>query len=322
MTRATPQGAKISALEGLRGLMSWWVVLGHISLTFGWGLPLIDRNPLAVDVFIMLSGFVIFRLIDRKRESYRIFLTRRAYRILPLYLVTLAASTALLAVQLSAFSDLPFKNPVNANRVTLALDGLQHAGIHLLIHIPLLQGLVPAAALHDAPYTLIGQAWSVSLEWQFYLVAPILFFCLSRPKLWPVVVGATVLLFMLKAHFSVAFLGGKIFPFLVGMCSYLTIDACKFRLDYVGLAVASAIAELVTGGAWQVVPLLIWAGVLLSAMMPLHNWTHLLAKALSSPLLLHLGKTSYSVYLVHMIPVYLTIFALNKILSKEAKMTG
>lgn len=54
MTSPTAEWAKIGALEGLRGVMAWWVVLGHVSLTLGWKLPLIDRNTLAVDVFIFL----------------------------------------------------------------------------------------------------------------------------------------------------------------------------------------------------------------------------------------------------------------------------
>lgn len=76
MTSPTAQWAKIGALEGLRGVMAWWVVLGHVSLTLGWKLPLIDRNTLAVDVFIFLSGFVITSLVDRKHEAYRPYIIR------------------------------------------------------------------------------------------------------------------------------------------------------------------------------------------------------------------------------------------------------
>ena len=57
MADPTPEKSKIKALEGLRGVMAWWVVIGHVSLTAGWQLPLIDRNTLPVDVFILLSGF-------------------------------------------------------------------------------------------------------------------------------------------------------------------------------------------------------------------------------------------------------------------------
>jgi peptidoglycan/LPS O-acetylase OafA/YrhL len=47
--------------------MAWWVVLGHVSLSVGWKLPLIDNNGLAVEVFIFLSGFVIARILLAER---------------------------------------------------------------------------------------------------------------------------------------------------------------------------------------------------------------------------------------------------------------
>jgi peptidoglycan/LPS O-acetylase OafA/YrhL len=40
------------------------------AIALGWTLPLINRNTLAVDVFIVLSGFVIAGLIDRRNEAY------------------------------------------------------------------------------------------------------------------------------------------------------------------------------------------------------------------------------------------------------------
>ena len=50
---STQRHSKIQSLEGLRALMAWWVVLGHVSLTFDYDLPIVDRNTLAVDVFVL-----------------------------------------------------------------------------------------------------------------------------------------------------------------------------------------------------------------------------------------------------------------------------
>lgn len=89
----------IKELEGLRGLMALWVVFGH-SLA---ALPLINQhvpptalNSYAVDVFIILSGFVIFFMIDNKRQPYFQYITQRFFRIFPLYLLVLVASTILI----------------------------------------------------------------------------------------------------------------------------------------------------------------------------------------------------------------------------------
>lgn len=89
----------IKELEGLRGLMAIWVVLGH-SLA---ALPIINKhvpptllNSYAVDVFIILSGFVIFFMIDNKKQSYPQYIIQRFFRIFPLYLLILAVSVFLI----------------------------------------------------------------------------------------------------------------------------------------------------------------------------------------------------------------------------------
>lgn len=43
---------------------------------------------------------------------------------------------------------------------------------NILAHIPLIHGLIPPSALPDAAAAFLGRAWSISTEWQFYLIAP------------------------------------------------------------------------------------------------------------------------------------------------------
>ena len=55
----------LPALDGLRGLAALWVLVGHVAQNTPvqsrvlW-LPL--NNSLAVDLFMMLSGFLMFRI--------------------------------------------------------------------------------------------------------------------------------------------------------------------------------------------------------------------------------------------------------------------
>src|SRR6186713_2887882 len=155
----TPDHLKIHSLHGLRGLMAWWVVLGHSFVAVGWHVPLIERNTLAVDVFIMLSGFVISMLIERKAEPYGVYIVRRAFRLFPLYLVALAISAALLPVQLLAWQSL-VANRSNLYRIELVQQALADLPLHLGINLPLAQGLAPKIVGSDIPYAIIGQAWS------------------------------------------------------------------------------------------------------------------------------------------------------------------
>jgi len=316
MSHPTPERSKIACLEGLRGVMAWWVVLGHLSLALGLHLPVIDDNVLAVDVFILLSGFVIMLLLDRKREAYPAYITRRAFRIFPLYLVVLFVSTALLTVQLDAWQGIPFPSPVNAGREHLAAAALQALPAHLAAHLPLAQGLVPTSMLEGAPWTIVGQAWSVSLEWQFYLVAPLFVWCFSGSARWKGTALALVVmtvLWLAGRGMTPAFLGCRIWHFGLGMVTYFWTSQPARRHHFGLLALLFGLLILWTGGARQALPLAIWGSVLGSMASPPASWRHFLASVLGRAPFLKLGEVSYSVYLTHMVPLVVGIWGLNRL---------
>ncbi|MBB4006709.1 acyltransferase family protein [Allorhizobium taibaishanense] len=313
MQNKSSESFKIKSLEGLRGFMAWWVVAGHISLSFGWHIPIIDRNTLAVDVFIILSGFVIARLIDRKAEPLGIYIVRRGFRLFPLYLVVLAVSTLLLGVQVAAWQDIPFDTPANANRLYLAQQGLDSLGQQLLVHVPLLQGVIPGQVLDSAPYTIVGQAWSISMEWQFYLLAPFFLWCLAKRQRWLIGIATFLALILMTDLLPGGFIGYKIARFGVGICSYLAFDRRHEWRGWAAAALGFAAIGIAREGITQLLPLSLWAMVLMSAAAPAHSVMHLPARLLGKRLPAHLGEISYSIYLVHMIPLYVSIMVLTRL---------
>jgi peptidoglycan/LPS O-acetylase OafA/YrhL len=60
----------IPELEGLRGLLALWVFIFHAIRFSGLHVPLLSEGGLAVEVFILLSGFMIARLWMFRSESY------------------------------------------------------------------------------------------------------------------------------------------------------------------------------------------------------------------------------------------------------------
>ncbi len=99
-TKTEPKApVKITELEGLRGLLAWWVVASHLlyfsgfyDTKLGGVLGLISRGHEAVDGFIILSGFVIFLLLDKGRNSYGVFLFRRFFRLFPVFILCFLAA--------------------------------------------------------------------------------------------------------------------------------------------------------------------------------------------------------------------------------------
>jgi peptidoglycan/LPS O-acetylase OafA/YrhL len=138
------------ALDGLRAVAILSVMAGH---TWGWLLP---GGFVGVDIFFVLSGFLITTLLLEERErtgriSLRLFYARRALRLLP----ALGALVVAVVVWILVTSPTP----------------LRAATIHGL----------PAVVLYVANLVwglwhinlgLFGHTWSLSLEEQFYVMWP------------------------------------------------------------------------------------------------------------------------------------------------------
>lgn len=304
---ARPDGGVIAAFDGLRGALAWWVVLGHISHTIGLGegrfgatlSALLRANLIAVDVFIILSGFVILRLLDLSRPALGAYLAQRAFRLFPLYLCVLALSVAALPMTQTALTMTPFATGRNALRLAQVESGVTNLGAHLLTHLPLLQGAVPHHLLPHTAYTLVGQAWSVSLEWQFYLLAPLCLIALRSGwrlgMLGAVLLGASAL-----PGFESGFIGRAWPMFAVGMATYLWArDGGMW--PGIGLALAAG-AALALVSPRVGAGVILWGGVCLSVMGA--GGLGWIAKGLSARALRTQGARSYSIYLVHMLPLY------------------
>jgi peptidoglycan/LPS O-acetylase OafA/YrhL/lysophospholipase L1-like esterase len=155
-TPAAPTGAPalgyVAALDGLRALAVGAVLLYHAGV--GW----MSAGYLGVDLFFVLSGFLITRLLlDEWASTGRIdllqFWRRRAARLLPAVLVLLA------------LCPLVFRD-----RSRLGGDVLATAGY--VANWRLIVADVPYFQRFEAPSPLL-HTWSLAIEEQWYVVWPI-----------------------------------------------------------------------------------------------------------------------------------------------------
>ncbi len=149
-------------LDGLRGLAILLVVLYHAKLRgAGWLSAAAGAGWLGVDLFFVLSGFLITRILLEQRASpsyYRAFYARRALRILPLYWLLLAAVLVLPA--LGVFGGLErFWAPSSA-----------HAGLWYWVFLGNLKDALAGGFQHQ----LLAVTWSLAIEEHFYLAWPVL----------------------------------------------------------------------------------------------------------------------------------------------------
>jgi len=98
------EGTRIRGLDGLRGLAAIAVMLFHFNLFFlpQAHVPFVGRAYLAVDLFFLLSGFVMAHVYGRlltsdRRAHWLLFARARFARIYPLFAVTTLAMFAIAA---------------------------------------------------------------------------------------------------------------------------------------------------------------------------------------------------------------------------------
>lgn len=179
MTSASPPAGRLSGIDTLRGLSAVAVLLCHIAgywtfMHLPWKLPqLMALGAHGVDVFIVISGFVLFIPVVRAMGHLdtRQFYGRRALRILPAYYVALALA-ATLAMSESTW------HFVVARRADLSELGL---------HVLGLQTWFPGTL-----GSINGSLWSISLELHLYLVFPLLVAVWRRWSMTPLVLASVL----------------------------------------------------------------------------------------------------------------------------------
>lgn len=199
-----------SSIEGLRAWMAWWVVVGHGIHLAGappW-LPniaskLFVQGDVAVNVFIIVSGFVITHLLLVKNESYGQYIVRRFFRLFPIYVFCLLFAIATTGAYRFAYIELPFSVQADM-RLDRLQETAQNFGVHFFAHLTMLHGAIPSNVLPYAGSSILAPAWSLSLEWQFYLLAPMLIGVLSRSAVGYAAAVAFCIVLYFGAH---AFVG-------------------------------------------------------------------------------------------------------------------
>jgi peptidoglycan/LPS O-acetylase OafA/YrhL len=286
---------RIPTLDGRRALAIAAVMLHHAGMGFYsvesiyWTNSKTIFGSFGVDIFFGLSGFLITRLLldewDRTGAvDLRAFYTRRAFRILPPYLVFLLAITV----------------------AGLWTSGWEAAGCLFFF-----RNYVPAPLGSWST----GHFWSLSVEEHFYLIWPALLLWVGRKKganaaagfalaigLWRMIESQSGLgLFpQVPPHFRTdlrldALLWGCVTAFMVSAEPSRTRLARQLRLGSWTVVVALAVLSVYyySPASSMMLAVLIPAALAGTALHP--EW--IVSRLLESPALRWLGRISYSLYL-------------------------
>ena len=179
-------------IDGLRAVAVLPVILFHAGLTFWSG------GFVGVDVFFVISGYLITTILidERERGTYSLlgFYERRARRILPALFLVLIACIPFAWMWVPPY---PFEDFARS----LAFAALFISNVHFLEH----GGYFDL----NADLRPLLHTWSLAVEEQYYLLFPLVLFCLRRFRKVKYLVGFTLLAL---ASLAVAEWGWRNYP--------------------------------------------------------------------------------------------------------------
>lgn len=303
----------------IRILLALFVVLYHCGQFKNFTMM---QGTHAVQSFYIISGFYMALILNKKyvfqANGYKLFITNRLLKLMPVYWITI------FLILIISFSSIfitggnnwlflaPFKNQVLnipaycylivANLFMIGQDfalfmGLNNADGHLFFTSFFQQSKPP---VHS--FMLVPQAWSISIEIMFYLIAPFI----VRKKIWIIVlftiVTAGIKYFIFRNGFnydpwSYRFFPAEMFFFLLGILSFKLYNATE-RIN-----IPQWVLVIVTGFTIAVIMLF---NVLL---LQFHQYVYFLCFSLAIPFIFRLtqksrldrvlGEYSYPLYITH-----------------------
>jgi peptidoglycan/LPS O-acetylase OafA/YrhL len=213
------------ALDGVRGISILAVMVYHGHLFW-----LVQGGFLGVDIFFVLSGFLITSLLleewaQKGTISFRNFYMRRALRLLPPLILLIALCLLLVTIFPPQQGTLP-------------------AAKSILVALFYLSNWMPGAV-----YPPLSHTWSLGIEEQFYIVWPLLIFILLRLK----ASHRSILLFLLLTIATIAVHRWMLWRSLTGLdhiMVYYRFDARTDSLLVGGIAGILISHNLIPNKKW------------------------------------------------------------------------
>ena len=322
---------RILELDGVRGIAILMVVVYHaflfsVSPPAGWLSRLASKGFAGVDLFFVLSGFLITGiLLNAKGQSgyFRIFYAKRALRIWPLYYLLLLGSFGFLPLFIS-------HTHLDMNELALLKSR------STLVYILFLQNLWYPGRVGP---TVLAMTWSLAIEEQFYVAWPWLVLLCNRKKLVWILTAILVLSPLVRLCATVHGVSSDTIHFMtcfrldglsLGALIALYCTSAYFSLQRTKWVSVAALAAGVATSQWLLAVhskasssfkystlALASAGAVMLAIW-CSRTDSIFGRPLRASWLCYIGQVSYCLYLVHQ-PVY---YVLSRTLARKLISTS
>ena len=305
-------------LDGLRGIAIFMVMAFHFLLVPRWlHVPLLENSGIlvtiishmihvgwiGVDLFFILSGFLITRILIHtkdKKSYFKNFYARRALRIFPLYYLAL-----LVWIYIEDFFPLGVKNGIDEHYLSYLFS---YTSNFLIVHKG--WSALPMPLVHF---------WTLAIEEQYYLIWPIFIHFLNKKS----IMILCFVLFLSSLCVRHVFLTNenhlmaniysfsRLYALIMG--SFLALvfhrDFNEKKIAAIGIVSALVIISYLflaedfyfkkVEDLVPVVAVFFVSIVALASLPGKYNFTRTLKHALQNPFLVWMGRRSYCFYIVH-----------------------
>ncbi|AQZ88855.1 acyltransferase [Escherichia coli] len=304
-------------LEGLRGLASVWVFIGHIAILTECRIPILGEPTYGVDLFILLSGFLMTKnYIERqdiepwiKFSTMRNFWIRRFFRIAPLYYILLAIAIYFgpyIGNMREIIADFYPQTATDVNRFS------DQSVKNIMLHLSFIFGVIP-----DYSFRTTLPDWSIGLETQYYLIFPFIMIAAEkfgmRLSLLITSILSTFMFFIFpdffKSFHMPSFILIKLPIFIAGMLVYMSIF--KHNKSYLALAIfviiIASTSHIHINTKQLVIQIILCAFIFYIVngddVSKQNELKKQIKRTLNNKFSVWLGDVSYSVYLIHLLIV-------------------
>jgi len=320
--------SRIPQLDGLRGIAIAMVLVYHyagntVGIQPHFPLPLallVDFGWSGVDLFFVLSGFLIGGILLDARQStnfFRVFYRRRICRIFPIYFAYLAVFF---------FGSHFMQTPV--------LHNIFHPEIPWQACVTFTQNFWIAFHKDTGAFAL-APTWSLAVEEQFYLTIPALVYFVKPQRLGWILIGGIVLaplirlatflvnprltyaiVFLLPCRMDSILMGVALAYFLRLPGAWEFLRAHR-RQVWTAVEVLTCLCALLTLYPTNFSPQVMLVGfdllgLLFSTILVLCLMEERVARCLRIKWLMILGTVSYCVYLIHELVLGMTYLVLSR----------